>query len=89
MTHDKALARATAALLAANAHTATVYLSEKETVRVTRRLFHGRPSAKALDLTVTIGKPNYKARAFIKLAVKAGERFPIRRVQLSFAQGQR
>lgn len=76
-------------LLTSGAHTATQYVSEKLTVRATRRMFgpKGRRrfnGKRATDVVLTIGVPNFKARAFIKAAKKAGERFPIRKIQLAF-----
>lgn len=82
------------ALMASGAHTATLYVTDKLTVRATRKMFgpKGRRrfnGTRATDVVLTIGAPNYKARAFIKLAKRAGERFPIRKIQLSFPAGAR
>jgi hypothetical protein len=35
------------------------------------------------EIVVTIGKPNYAERKFIELAKKAGEPFPIKKIQLT------
>jgi len=62
---------------------ATYYESPKRTVRVTR---HSKRMATKRDryaqYVVSIGQPNYLARAFIKLALKAKEPFPIKKIQL-------
>ena len=88
MTTATAIAKATNALLAAKAKTATLYVSEKQTVRISRRMF-GTPgrrkfSPRTVDLVVTVGRPNHQAREFIRRARQAGEPFPVKRVQLQF-----
>lgn len=80
----RAMVEATERLLVNEAHTAVKYLSPTLTVRVSRPHYKGRPSNRSTELIVNIGRPNYKARSFIKLAQKAGESFPIRKVQLTF-----
>jgi hypothetical protein len=62
---------------------ATYYHSEKEVAKAT---FHGQKNARALTKTfvVTIGRPNYAERAFIKIAKKAKEPFPIKKIQVQF-----
>jgi phage baseplate assembly protein W len=62
---------------------ATLYVSPKMVVKATRR-HKPRVRAGTVELVVTIGRPNYAEREFIKAAVKAGERFPIEKVQLRF-----
>lgn len=63
--------------------TATYYESPKHTIRVTR---HSKRMATKRDryaqFTVNIGQPNYLARAFIKLCIKAKEPFPVKKIQL-------
>jgi diaminopimelate epimerase len=63
------------------ARSAVKYVSEKEVVKATRR---GKPSKRACQTQVllTIGRPNYAERKFIKLCQKAGEPFPVKKVQL-------
>lgn len=66
---------------------ATVYISPTETIKATRRgKVNGR--AKTMEILFTIGKPNYKEREFIKKCKKAGEPFPIKKVQLKFDKGE-
>lgn len=91
MTLDHRIGRATAAavnaLLHARSHTATVYLSDRLTIRATRVLFKRRVPTGRLsryDVVLTIGRPNVRARAFIAKAKRAGEPFPVRKVQLTF-----
>jgi hypothetical protein len=63
-------------------HKATKYVSEKSTIKVTRI---GKPSKNGtLNFRVTIGVPNYLERKFIKDCIKAGEKFPVKKIQLKF-----
>jgi hypothetical protein len=63
---------------------ATKYISEKLTIKATRR----KKSKKQTEIVVTIGKPNYAERKLIKLCKKAGEKFPIKKIQLKFKKGK-
>lgn len=64
-----------------NVKTATKYLSEKLTVKATRR----HPTFKhAEEMVITQNRPNYAERLFIKACKKAGEPFPVKKVQLKF-----
>jgi len=62
---------------------ATKYVSDKQTIKATRRgkLRPLRLSGQ-VEILVTIGRPNYAERRFIKDCKKAGEPFPIKRIQL-------
>lgn len=61
--------------------TARKYLSPRLVVKATR---HGKFYARgrSQNIVVTVGQPDYKAREFIKAAKKAGEPFPIKKLQL-------
>ena len=76
------------ALVATNAHTATKYHSEKLVSKATRVLYrHGKTprfSRRAFEFVLTMGKPNFAERAFIKKCKKAGETFPVKKIQLKF-----
>lgn len=63
------------------AHRATHFISEKEIVRVTRRLVGGKieKNGRTRDYSVTIGKPNYEEREFLNAAKKVGEPFPVKK----------
>lgn len=62
---------------------ATKYLDANTTVKCTRqRPYDSRDRQETLLLT--IGKPNYAERKFIKLCQKAGDPFPVRKVQFQF-----
>jgi hypothetical protein len=60
---------------------ATKYLSPTLTIKATRQ---GKLDKRGRQMTVlvTFGRPNYREREFIKQAKKAGEPFPIKKVQL-------
>lgn len=61
----------------------TRYLSPKLVVRATRQ---HKPDGRAARWTIvfTFGKPNYREREFIASCVKAGEPFPVKKLQLSW-----
>lgn len=84
----KAIAKTIDALLATNgAKTATCYMSEKMTIRATLRKGNRRKrGAPRVDVCLTIGAPNFRARKFIKLAKQAKISFPVRQIQLTFGK---
>jgi hypothetical protein len=86
----KPVARVIDALVAASAHKATLYVTASHVIRATRRLF-GRKISKRdnIDIVLTIGRPNYLERRFIKQAKKAGVPFPVKKVQLRFPPKKR
>lgn len=66
---------------------AVKYVNPSLVMKVTRRVWKycgKRPDKRdcRADFVVTIGSPGYLERKFIKLAKKAGEPFPIKRIQL-------
>ncbi len=78
-----------AAVLGQEAYKAVKYISPKLTVKATRQLLRANGRRidhrdKRVTLLVTIGTPNYEEEKFIKLAVKAGEPFPIKRIHMKF-----
>jgi hypothetical protein len=36
---------------------------------------------------IPFGRPNYRERVFIRDCIHAGEKFPVKKVQLDFARG--
>ena len=73
-------------LLATDAVLATKYLGEYETVKAKRVCYHGRINhrSKRITVVVSLGEPNYLERQFIKKCQKAGEPFPVKKIQLKF-----
>lgn len=65
-----------------NVRQATVFRSPTLTVRATRRWKHGRDFHN--EIMLTIGRPNFAEREFIRDCQKAGEPFPVRKIQLKF-----
>ena len=67
------------------AYKATKYISEKETLKATRKRYKGNILKRhAVEIMFTLGKPNYEERDFIKKCKKAGEPFPIKKIQMRF-----
>ena len=67
-----------------NVKTATKYISDKLTVKATRR----QKSRSQQQFIITIGRPNYAERQFIKRCKKAGEPFPVKNIQLKMQEGK-
>ena len=63
-----------------NARKVTGYLSEKYVVKATRRHRYNKRDHQETYL-VTIGRPNYAERKFIKLCKEVNEPFPIKKLQ--------
>lgn len=61
--------------------TAVKYLAPDFTVRVTRQRKEDRRQRSSTFL-VTVGKPNFLGRKFVKDCLAAEEPFPVRKVQL-------
>ena len=74
------------ALLATDAVLATKYLSKYETVKARRVCYNGKidKRSKRITVVVSLGRPNYAEREFIKKCQKAREPFPVKRIQLKF-----
>jgi len=61
---------------------ATIYLSPKLTIKITRQRRDRRSNHHTYLLTV--GAPNFVERRFIESCRKAGEKFPVKKTQLQF-----
>jgi hypothetical protein len=74
------------------ARRATKYLDDHTIVRATcirwglpkpgKRIGRCREYSNRSELVLTVGRPNYRERKFIKLCKDAGEPFPVKKVQL-------
>ncbi len=73
-----------ATLIAQDARLATKYLSDKLTIKASRKLFQGKFNKNTIEVVLTIGKPNFAERQFIKDCKKAGVPFPVKNIQLKF-----
>jgi len=61
-------------ILVGGAYKATKYLSDKLTIKATRKRYKGKIlRGNAIDIVFTVGKPNYEEREKIKRAKKAGQ----------------
>lgn len=75
------------AVLDSESWKATKYVSDKLVITATQRRYkrtagtiHG--SRTRADIVLTIGRPNYLQRMFIKNCKLAGETFPVKKIQL-------
>lgn len=75
--------RVVEACLELGAKRAEVFLSPTLSVRAARRHKPNKRN-RITELVVTIGAPNYSGEKFIALCKKAGEPFPVRKIQLSW-----
>lgn len=66
-----------------DARSATKYISPTERVTVTRLFRTNRRNTRE-SLLVTYGAMNWAGRLFVKACQKAGEPFPVKKVQLRF-----
>lgn len=73
-------------LLKNEAKKATKFVSDKFVITATRKAFKGKidKRSRSIDVVLKIGKPNYAERDFIKKCKKAGESFPVKKIQLKF-----
>lgn len=76
-----AIAQVIRVLLKTGARKATKFLSDRETVKVSRTWKPDRRS-RSQTLVVTMGRPNYAEREFLKKCRRAGEPVPVKRVQI-------
>lgn len=67
---------------------ATKFVSEREVVRATRihcKALGQKPrKGSNVEIRLTVGKPNYAERVFIKNCLAANEPFPVKKVQLKY-----
>lgn len=62
---------------------ATQFVSSKFIVRAVRKRFNKKiRKASNIEIHLTLGRPNYLERKFIKDCQKAGEPFPVKKIQL-------
>ena len=68
------------ALIASEAKMAVKIIDDKTVVKAT---WHNKPSGKNSreEMVITFGRPNYQDSDFIKRCKKAGEPFPIKKIQ--------
>jgi len=70
-------------LFKASAIKATKYINPKFVIKAKRKLYNNKIDKRGnIEIALTIGKPNYKERKFIKDCIKVKESFPIKKIQL-------
>ena len=76
--------RVISALVGQSVKRATKYIDPKTVITATRVTYKGKIDKRdsTIDVRLKIGAPNYQERIFIKQCKKAGERFPVKRIQL-------
>lgn len=68
---SKACCQVVDEILVGGAYKATKFLSDKLTVKATRKRYKGKPrKSDNVDIVLTIGKPNFEEREKIKRAKK-------------------
>jgi hypothetical protein len=78
-----AVSKIVLALIDSGARRATMYLDE-DAVATAVRIEKPRKRARYIEIRLKLGKPNFRERLFIKACKKAGEPFPIKKIQLKF-----
>lgn len=76
------------ALMAPDIYRATKFLSSVMVVKATRPHRFDRRS-RGQTVVVTVGKPNYRERKFLKTCKKAGEPLPVKKIQLQATKKSR
>lgn len=69
--------------LLGGAKKSTKYVSPDFVIKASRTFKASKHNTRS-TVILTMGAPNYRERAFIKLCQKAGEPFPVKKVQLKF-----
>lgn len=74
-----------------NLRQVTAYIDEKTVFRLTRRTYRNKAGKRTSNKYITEGvisltRPNYLERKFIKQLKAAGEPFPVKKVQLKFVK---
>ena len=82
------IAKVVEATLKSGAVKGTYFVSPTEIIRVTRRRYDGKFAAKGMiELLVSVGRPNYQERLFVKRCQKAGEPFPVKKIRWTWLKG--
>lgn len=80
----RTVSRVVQTLLNQEAKKVTAFVSPTLTVKASRILYDNKIDRrnKRAEIVLTLGVPNYAERKFIKLCQRAGERFPVRKLQV-------
>lgn len=63
-------------------HSAVKIMSPTQVTRATRVLYDGKITKGDTKIVLTLGGPNYLEREFIAKCKKAGEPFPVKKIQV-------
>lgn len=77
---ERAIAQVAEAVLINRAHKATKYISPTFIVRASIPLHKGKFPSRPTTFVITIGKPNFLERKFVKTLQKAKEPFPVKNI---------
>jgi hypothetical protein len=77
----RAIQQCSSLVLGKSVYRATKFLSPDRVVKVTRPHKFDR-RARGETVVVTVGRPNFAERIFVKRCLKAGEPFPVRKIQV-------
>lgn len=69
-------------VIAGEAVKATKYMAPNHIIRASRKTYKGKFGRGNIEIVLTIGKPNFLEKEFIKKCKKVGEPFPIKKIQL-------
>ena len=80
---DLSIIKAVQAVLSSNARQAVVYESPTLIVKATRQFRADKRNIRETIL-LTVGRPAFRQAQFVKACKKAGEPFPVKKVQLRY-----
>lgn len=72
-----------ACFVSSDLRSAVKYVSPQLRAKATKR-FKTSAASKGMEIVVTVGKPNWSERKFVKQCELAGEKFPVQRLQMSW-----
>lgn len=79
---SRAVADVVSTILEQGAYKVTKCLTEKLTVKATRKKYKGRwRKNDNVDIVVTVGRPNYEERELIKRAKRDNTPYPLKKVK--------
>lgn len=75
--------RVVEACIELGAKKATIYVALNLVVKASRRFKANKRDA-ITEVLITIGRPNFEERRFIKACLKTREKFPVKKIQLKW-----
>ena len=73
-------------LLTVEAWKVTKYFTDKDVATATRRCYQRKIDRRdtRVEILFKVGRPNFEEREFIKKCKKAGEPFPVKKIQIKY-----